>query len=96
MQSLEDIPELFADYLDISVESGQIILSVVVLLAVLLPVMYLAKGKRALSIEIVMIFVVMCLLVGINWLPYWILIATVAVLALAWAKFGSDLVTGGD
>ena len=78
----------------ISLAAAQVILSIVVILAVLLPTMYLARGTRAITIEIVMLFLCECLLVGIGWLPFWILIATVAVLAFAIASFGTKLVTG--
>lgn len=94
MQSLEDIPTWFSDTLNITLEAGQVILSVAVILTVLLPTMYLARGTRAITIEIVLLFLCECLLVGIGWLPFWILIATVAVLALAIASFGTKVVTG--
>lgn len=94
MQSLEDIPAYFADFMGISLAAAQVILSIVVILAVLLPTMYLARGTRAITIEIVMLFLCECLLVGIGWLPFWILIATVAVLAFAIASFGTKLATG--
>lgn len=94
MQSLEDIPTWFSDTLNITLEAGQIILSVTVILAVLLPTMYLARGTRAITIELVLLFLCECLLVGIGWLPFWVLIATVAVLSLAIASFGTKVVTG--
>ena len=94
MQSLEEIPAYFADFLGISLAAGQIILSVFVLFTLLLPVMYLAKGTRALAIELVVLFLGECLLVGMGWMPFWVLIATVAVLALAIASFGTKVVTG--
>ena len=94
--SLEDIPSLVADAWGITEASAQVLLSIVVILSVLLPVMYLARGKRALTIEIVMIFLVECLLVGIGWLPFWILIATVAVMAVGIAYLGTAVVVGGD
>jgi len=94
MQSLEDIPAYFADFMGISLEAAQVILSIVVILAVLLPTMYLARGTRAITIEIVMLFLCECLLVGIGWLPFWILIATIAVMAIAIAMLGTKVVTG--
>ena len=94
MQSLEDIPAYFADFMGISLEAAQVILSIVVILAVLLPTMYLARGTRAITIEIVMLFLCECLLVGIGWLPFWILIATIAVMAIAIALLGARVVTG--
>ena len=95
MQSLESIPTWFSDYMSITLEAAQMILSVAVILAILLPTMYLARGQRAVMIEIIMLFLAECLLVGIGWLPFWILIATVAVLAFAVASFGTKTVTGG-
>lgn len=94
MQSLEDIPAYFADFMGISLAAAQVILSIVVILAVLLPTMYLARGTRAITIEIVMLFLCECLLVGIGWLPFWILIATIAVMAIAIAMLGTKIVTG--
>lgn len=93
--SLESIPTWFSDTLNITLEAGQMILSVAVILAVLLPTMYLARGTRAIMIEVIMLFLSMSLLVGIGWLPFWILIATVAVMAMAIASFGTKIVTGG-
>ena len=93
MQSLEDIPTWFADFTDITLEAAQVILSIVVLLAVLLPTLYLSRGKST-TIELVMLFLVECLLVGIGWMPFWVLIATVAVVAMAVAFLGAKLVTG--
>ena len=94
MQSLESIPTWFADFTAISLEAAQVILSLCVLLAVLLPTMYLARGTRAITIEIVMLFLTEALLVGIGWLPFWILIATIAVMAMAIAMLGTKVVTG--
>lgn len=94
MQSIEDIPTWLSAALDISLEASQMILSIVVILAVLLPTMYLARGVRALTIEVVMLFLSECLLVGIGWLPFWILITTIAVVALAVATLGTKLVVG--
>jgi cell division protein FtsX len=93
--SLESIPTWFSDTMDISLEAAQAVLSIAVLLAVLLPIMYLSRNRRGFVIEIVMIFLSESLLVGIGWLPFWLLIATVCVLALAIALLGTRLVTGG-
>ena len=94
MQSLESIPAWFADTMDINLATAQVLLSIVMILTVLLPTMYLSRGSKSTTIELVMLFLVECLLVGIGWLPFWILIATVAVLALAIALLGTKLVTG--
>ena len=93
--SLESIPTYFSDFLDITLEAGQAILSIIVILAVLLPTMYLARGNKSTIIEIVMLFLTEAFLVGIGWLPFWLLIATVAVLAFGVASLGTSAVTGG-
>ena len=97
MQSLESIPTWFSDTMNITLEAAQMILSVAVILAVLLPTMYLSMRLKTSSHlpTILMFFLVEALLVGITWLPFWILIATVAVLALAIAALGTKVVTGG-
>ena len=94
MQGLESIPVWFADAMDINLATAQTILSLVVLLAILLPTMYLSRGSKSTIIELVMLFLTECLLVGIGWMPFWVLIATVAVMAMAIALLGTKLVTG--
>ena len=93
--SLESIPTYFSDFLDITLAAGQAILSIVVILAVLLPTMYLSRGNKSTVIEIVMLFLTEAFLVGIGWLPFWLLIATVAMMALGVAILGTKAVTGG-
>ena len=93
--SLESIPTYFSDFMDISLEAGQAILSIFVIMAVLLPTMYLSRGNKSSLIEIVMVVLTESFLVGIGWLPFWLLIATVAVLAFGVAALGTKTVTGG-
>lgn len=93
--SLESIPTWFSDFTGTSLEAAQVILSLCVILTVLLPIMLLSRNRQGFTIEMIMLFLSMCLLVGIGWLPFWILIATVAVLAFAVASLGTDAVTGG-
>ena len=93
--SLESIPTYFSDFMDITLESAQAILSIVVILAVLLPTLYLARGNKSTIIEIVMLVLTESFLVGIGWLPFWLLIATVAVLGFGIAALGTKAITGG-
>lgn len=93
--SLEDTPIWLAAFLNISLEAAQVILSISVIFAVLLPVMYLSKSDNP-TIYFIMLFLAECLLVGIGWLPFWILIATVAVMAIAIALLGTRVVVGGE
>lgn len=94
MMSLESIPTYFSDFFDISVEAAEIALSIMVIMAILLPVMYLSKGKSNLP-TILIFYLVEGLLVGIGWLNFWILITTIVVLAAAVATLGTKVVTGG-
>lgn len=95
MQSLESVPTWFSDTLDISLEAAQIILSLIVILAVLLPILILTKGKGVL-LPLISFFLTEALLVGIGWLSAWVMIATLCVCALAIAMIGTKVVTGGS
>ena len=92
--SLEDIPSAFADAVGINEGTAQVILSIVVIFTLLLPTMLLARGKNATMIYLIMLLLAECLLVGLGWMPFWILIATVAMMAVAIAMFGASVVTG--
>jgi len=92
--SLEDVPEVFAEYFGINEGTAQVILSITVIFALLLPTMVLARGKNATMIYLVVLLLAECLLVGLGWMPFWILIATVAMMALAIAALGTNAVTG--
>lgn len=92
--SLESIPTYFSDFMDISLEAAQVILSIVVILAVLLPVLFLTKGK-GIIIPAVMFVLTEAFLVGIGWLPSWLMIVTVVVIALVFARTTSVFVSGG-
>ena len=92
--SLEDIPTAFADAVGTNVGTAQVILSIVIIFTLLLPVMLLARGKNVTTIYLIMILLGECLLVGLAWMPFWILIATVAMMAMAIATLGTKVVTG--
>ncbi len=92
--SLEDIPEAFADFFGINEATAQVILSITIIFALLLPTMILARGKNATTVYLIMILLGECLLVGLGWMPFWILIGTVAMMAMAIALLGAKVVTG--
>jgi len=94
MQSIENVPTWFADTWDIPLEAAQVILSVIVILAVLLPVLIVTKGKGML-IPAVMFILAEAILVGVSWLPAWVMIMTVVVIALIFARTTSTFTTGG-
>ena len=92
--SLEDIPSAFADAVGINEGTAQIILSIIVIFMMLLPTMLLARGKNAVTIWLIVFLLAEGLLVGLGWLPFWFLIATVAMMSLAIAAIGADAVLG--
>ena len=92
--SLEDIPTYFSDFLDISLEAGQALLSVVVILTVLLPTLILLRNRKGIVIELFLFVLIESFLVGIGWLPFWLLIATVAIMAFGIATLGVNAVVG--
>lgn len=95
MQSLESIPTWFSDYMDISLEAAQVILSIFVIFAFLLPVMYLSRGRNSNLPTILTFFLVESLLVGIGWLNVWVLITSVALASAGVAYLGRGAITGG-
>lgn len=90
--SLEDIPLAFADFAGITEASAQVILSTIVIFAILLPALYLSKANKV--IAIVMLFFGETLCIGLGWLPFWMLIATIAVMGIAIAMLGTDTIVG--
>ena len=93
---LEDIPSALADFFTINEATAQVILSIAVIFALLLPTMILARGKNATMIYLMMALLAECLLVGLGWMPFWILIATVALMAFGVAVVGVGSITGSD
>jgi len=86
MQSIEDIPSWLSTAWSIDLVSAQIILSTAVIMALVLPVLVLGKDHEAsLPIGVVMAFLGMATCIGLGWLPFWIMIVSVAIIALAMA-----------
>ncbi len=94
MQSLEDIPTLFASAWGIDVTSAQLIISAFVILALVLPVLLVRQDRGGFNIEIVLGFIGMSLCVGLGWLHIWVFIASVVLIALASAVFGTEVIFG--
>lgn len=94
MQSFESVPTWFSNYLGISLEASQAILSICIIFAFLLPILYFNRDRSGFLVELVFILFLEAFLVGIEWCPSWLLIATVALMAAGIAIFGTKLVTG--
>ena len=92
---LEDIPVAFAEFFTITEATAQVILSIMVIFTLLLPAMILTKGQSTL-VYLIMVFLAECLLVGLGWLPFWVLIATVALMAFGVSVVGVGGVVGDN
>ncbi len=93
--SLEDIPESFGIFFGINETAAQLILSITIIFMFLLPTMILAKGKNAPTVWLIMLLFAELVCLAIGWLPFWILIATVAIMAVSIALLGTEIVVGG-
>jgi len=92
--SFEDVPTQFADFFDINLVTAQLMLSLVIIFMLLLPVMYLSRGKNAVTIWLIVVFLGECIVLGLGWLPFWIMIMTIAVTVLGIAMVTSKGMTG--
>jgi len=92
--SLEDIPSEFATYFGINETTAQLMLSLVVIFTLLLPTMYLAKGKNAVTIWLIVTFLGECIVLGLGWLPFWIMIMTISITVLGMAVTISKAIGG--
>lgn len=92
--SLEEIPAQMADYFGINETTAQLLLSVVVIAMLLFPTMLLARGKNAPTIWLIMAFLGECIVLGLGWLPLWIMIMTIAVTVLGISMNISGALTG--
>lgn len=98
MQGVESIPAWLGDYLGITTASAQALLSLIVILAVLLPTIYLAQSGKSKSnhtiVYVAFLSITSIFLVGIQWMPFWVLIMEVSAFALVYALLGSNAVGG--
>lgn len=92
--SLEDIPAVFAEAVGINEGTAQMILSLTIVFAILLPTMLLARGKNATTIYLIMLLFGELICVGLGWMPFWVLIATAGMMAIAISLLGTGAVTG--
>jgi len=89
--SLEDIPSYFADATGINEGTAQVILSAIVIVAFLFPYLVLARKKPSSTISLILTLFAECLLVGLGWLPFWLLIMSTLMGAFAVAFLGGSI-----
>ena len=89
--SLEDIPSYFADAVGINITTAASILSIIVIIAILFPYLVLAHKKPSTTISLILVFLGECVVLGLGWMPFWIMIMTISVTALSIAWLGGNL-----
>jgi len=92
--SLEDIPSYFADAVGINVTTAESILSIIIIIAILFPYLVLARKNPSPTISLILVFLGECVILGLGWMPFWIMIMTICATALSIAWLGGKL--GGD
>lgn len=92
---LTEIPSQFAEYFVINETTAQLILSIAVIMTLLLPVMYLTRDKNAPMIWLIVLFFGECIVLGLGWAPFFIMIMTIALTAFGIAALSAKGVTGG-
>lgn len=90
--SLEDIPLTFADYFGINDGTAKVILSIVVIFAILLPYLIMAHKSPSPMVSLILVFLGECLLVGIGWLDFWVLIGTIVMMSMSVAFISKGIV----
>lgn len=88
------IPSWLGSAWGISEVVAAIILSLVVLLAVMLPVFILTRGRNAVTMQLFFFFLTLTGLVGIGWAPFWLLVVMLLLTSLAFALVGSKAIGG--
>ena len=94
MQSLEDIPSWLSTAWGIDLISAQVILSMFVIAACVIPFIILRKERSNFTIEVVFMFIGMALCVALGWLPLWIMVMSIIIVAIVGAILGGGLIAG--
>ena len=95
MQSIEDIPSWLSTAWGIDLISAQVILSVFVIAACIIPFIVLKKDHNDFKTETVFLFIGMALCVALGWLPLWLMIVSIIIVAIAGAVLGGATLGGG-
>lgn len=89
-------PAQLSDILGVDVFTAQLILSAVALIFTVCLVGYIIKKGTALTYGLLVTeFVVMAALIGLGWLPYWILLVMSLAVGLMFAATMRDFITRG-
>ena len=86
------LPEAIGNSLGIGTFGGQMLLSMIVLLATVLPVLLLSKGKPLVALLVGTL--VLAFLVAVGWMDPLVFTLLIFVTAVGWAKLLIDIVVG--
>jgi len=82
---VSSVPTYIDEQLGVGEFVGGLLASLVLLCIIMLPLMYLTKGK-AYSVYIVFGLLTLAPLVGLGWLPVWLYIIIILLIALGFGK----------
>lgn len=88
-----EVPTLIDEQFGCGEFVGGLIASVVLLSLIMMPLMYLTKGK-AYGIYIIFGLSLLGVLVGLGWLPVWLYIIIILALAIGFGRKLADLLGG--
>lgn len=78
---ITEIPAALSEALGIGEFAAGLLLSAVILLMFLMPMLILKRSKGFMS-EMMVGIIIVCFCIGVQWLPYWIALVIVLLLAV--------------
>ena len=91
--NLTEFPKQLAETLNIIEFAGGVLATLILMSLFLLPAMILARKNYMLHLTFVLS--VMCFAIAVGWLPVWLLLLTVMVVAALWSGKVRDWISGG-
>jgi len=93
--SPEEWPEALGTFFGINETTAAIILSLSLIFMIVLPVMYLTReSKNGSMVWLIFTFLGECVVLGLGWLPFWVMIMTILITAIPIARLGSNIAGG--
>jgi uncharacterized membrane protein len=93
--SLEDIPSYFAIYTGINETTAQLLFSLIIIFAILVPYLILAHKNPSPMISLLLLFLGEAITLGLGWSPFWLMIMFMVLTSAGIAVLGARTVTGG-
>jgi len=87
-----DLPKIVGNALGIGVFGGQMLLSLIVLLAVMLPTLYLSDANMVIGLFVGTL--ALGFLVALGWMDPLVFTLLILIAAVGWAKLIADILTG--